>query len=366
MSVHAVKLAEEVLSQVQQDSGTRPPGWRIKTSAEFIKDFIPPDPLIDGLLNRGYVYALTGHTGRGKTVIALLLAALVALARKLGELEVERGRVLVLAGENPTDVHMRWIAMAQQMDFDGDNIDVYFLDEVFPIGKDMQCLRSNVENVGGVDFVVVDSSAAYFLTEFDDENSNTQQGTHAKQIRELTKLKGTPCVLVLCHPTKNASDDSLDPRGGYAFVCEMDGNLTVTLDGQVATMHWQRKLRGPDFAPLNFLLRTVTHEQLKSRTGKLLTTVVASVLSSQEQETRRQAERTDETLLLQALKPFERGVTQAELTRLLGWTTKTGHPNRQKVSRITKRMKKDKYIDVRRDLVVLTDKGRKEIMEKPG
>ena len=110
--------------------------------------------------------------------------------------------------------------------------------------------------LGGVDFIIVDSSAAYFLTEFDDENSNTQQGTHAKHMRELTKLKGNPCVLVLCHPTKNAGDDSLDPRGGYAFVCEMDGNLTVTLDGQVATMHWQRKLRGQDFAPLNFLLRT--------------------------------------------------------------------------------------------------------------
>jgi hypothetical protein len=361
MSFNAAKLAEEVWSQAQAETRVAPPKWRIKTSAEFTKDFVPPDPLVEGLLNRGYVYALTGHTGRGKTAIALLLAVLVALARKLGGLEVEQGRVLVFAGENPTDVHMRWIAMSQQTDFDGENIDVHFIEDVFPIGRDAEQLRSQVENLGGVDFIIVDSSAAYFLTEFDDENSNTQQGTHAKHMRELTKLKGNPCVLVLCHPTKNASDDSLDPRGGYAFVCEMDGNLTVALDGQVATMHWQRKLRGQDFAPLNFLLRTVTHEALKSSKGNLLTTVVASVLSSQEQETRRQAERGDENLLLQALKPFERGVTQAELTRLLGWTTKSGQPNRQKVFRIIKRMKRDKYVDVKRDLVVLTEKGRKEI-----
>ena len=65
--------------------------------------------------------------------------------------------------------------------------------------------------------------------------------------------------------------------------------------------------------------------------------------------------------MLQAIKPFERGVTQAELARLLGWTTKTGHSNRQKVFRIIKRMKREKYVDVKRDLVVLTDKGRKEI-----
>ena len=147
MSFNAAKLAEEVWSQAQADARVASPKWRIKTSAEFIKDFVSPDPLIEGLLNRGYVYALTGHTGRGKTAIALLLAVLVALARKLGELEVEQGRVLVFAGENPTDVHMRWIAMSQQMDFDGENIDVHFIEDVFPIGRDAEQLRRQVENL---------------------------------------------------------------------------------------------------------------------------------------------------------------------------------------------------------------------------
>jgi hypothetical protein len=85
------------------------------SSAAFLQEFRPPDPLVEGIIMRGFIYALTAHTGRGKTAVALLIAACVALGRKLGVLEVEKGRVLILAGENPVDVQMRWIAMAQQL-----------------------------------------------------------------------------------------------------------------------------------------------------------------------------------------------------------------------------------------------------------
>jgi hypothetical protein len=63
-------------------------------------------------------------------------------------------------------------------------------------------------------------------------------------------------VLVLCHPPKNAADDNLQPRGGGSYVAEIDGNLTVTKDDMAVELHWQTKLRGPDFAPVNFLLRS--------------------------------------------------------------------------------------------------------------
>ena len=41
-------------------------------------------------------------------------------------------------------------------------------------------------------------------------------------------MPGEPCVIVACHPVKNASDDNLIPRGGGAFLNEVDGNLTAT------------------------------------------------------------------------------------------------------------------------------------------
>ena len=80
-----------------------------------------------------------------------------------------------------------------------------------------------VTSIGGVDLVMVDTSAAYFLSE--DENSNKQMGDHAKTLRRLTTLPGGPCVLVLCHPIKHAIEPAqLLPRGGGSFLAEMDGN----------------------------------------------------------------------------------------------------------------------------------------------
>jgi len=81
-----------------------------QSSAEFVAGFVPPDYLIEGLLQRRFIYSLTAATGTGKTAIALLLAALVSRGANLGKLEVAKGRVLYFAGENPDDVRMRWLA----------------------------------------------------------------------------------------------------------------------------------------------------------------------------------------------------------------------------------------------------------------
>src|SRR5262245_31907814 len=55
------------------------PGVSIKSSKQFVASFVPPDYIIDGLLQEGFLYSLTGATGAGKTAITLRLAASVAL-----------------------------------------------------------------------------------------------------------------------------------------------------------------------------------------------------------------------------------------------------------------------------------------------
>jgi hypothetical protein len=333
----------------------------LQSSVQFTGSFVLPDPLIQGILQRRFIYSLTGHTGRGKTAIALLFAAHVALGRRLGDLDVEKGRVVILAGENPTDAKMRWIALSQQMQFDRNEVDVHWVEGTFKISEGFDQLRREVEQLGGVDFIIIDSSAAYF--ESDDENSNPQQAVHARRLRALTTLLGGPCVLVLCHPPKNAGDDNLQPRGGGAYVAEIDGNLTVTKDDMAVELHWQTKLRGPDFAAVNFMLRSVTHEELKDTKGRLISTVVAEHLSDTAQEEIAKLSRFDEDLALRELARNPRA-SFADLASALNWYGKNGKPNRTKVQRILKRLQHDKLIKKDRGRYEFTDKGEKALKKE--
>jgi len=164
------------------------------------------------------------------------------------------------------------------------------------------------------------------------------------------------CVLVACHPPKNAADDNMQPRGGGAFLAEIDGNLTAKRDDSVVEVHWQGKFRGPDFAPLSFQLRTVTHERLKDHKGRLLPTVVACPLSDAAQHEIATTARSREDALLKILaaKPT---ASQAEIANLLGWKMRDGQPYKVRVKRTLDALKKAKLVKSDRDGFVLTPKG---------
>jgi hypothetical protein len=240
------------------------------SSAEFVKGFVPPDYVIDGIIQRGFLYSLTARTGDGKTALALLLAACIDLGIPFGGHATEKGRVLFFAGENPTDARARWIATGVVMSLDTSKSNVHFTDGIFKISELRQHLTEEVEKIGPVDMIIVDTSAAFF--EGKDENDNVAAGNHARMLRELTKLPGTPAVVVNCHPVKNAADDNLCPRGGGAFVNEVDGNLTCLRDANVVTLHHQVKFRGVDFAAINFILLTDTYDCLRDKKGRPMPT----------------------------------------------------------------------------------------------
>ena len=179
----------------------------VQSSKTFIDGFVPPDFLLDGVLQRGFLYSLTGATGCGKTALALLIAAKIALDQQIAGREVSHGRVVILAGENSDDVRMRWLAMADSFNFDVDKIDVHFIDGVFSIVDFKGAVAEQIAALGGCQLIVVDTSAAYF--EGGDENSNAEMGAHARSLRGFTAMDGRPTVLVLCHPTKSANPDNL-------------------------------------------------------------------------------------------------------------------------------------------------------------
>ena len=207
---------KSVLSQIKEAL--------LLSSAEFIAEFVPPDYLIDGLLQRRYVYSLTAPTGAGKTCIALCIAIRVALGIKLAGMDVEKGRVLFFAGENPDDVRSRWIKLCEVMGQDPGDVEVFFMPGTPPISNAeiRQRINAEAERHGPFSLLIVDTGAAYF--QGDDENSNKQLGDHARMLRSFTALPGGPTVLVTCHPIKTPDMSNLVPRGGGAFLAEVDGS----------------------------------------------------------------------------------------------------------------------------------------------
>jgi hypothetical protein len=354
----AIRKAQELARATQELQ------LKILSSAEFVKNFVPPDYLIEGLLQRQFFYSLTGKTGAGKTAIGLLFSAFVALGKTVDGREFSQGRVLYLAGENPVDVQMRWIAMAQQLDFDADTIDVHFIPGVFKISEMEKRIREEVEQLGGVGFVIIDTSAAYF--EGDNENDNTQHGNYARMLRSLVNLPFGPTVLALCHPVKNATEENLLPRGGGAYLNEVDGNLTVCqAEGTIVRLHWQGKYRGQDFAPISFQLKCVTHERLTDSHGRQLTTVMAAPLSAANEKEIKEAANRHQDELLEVLNGKGRGATLEELAKLLGWLTKNNQPNKTLVYRTAAELRDLKLVKKnRRGNLELTDTGRGELKTK--
>jgi hypothetical protein len=334
----------------------------VQSSAEFTRNYVPPDYLIDGLLQRRYVYSLTAKTGSGKTAIVLTLASHVALGRPLGDREVEKGRVLMFAGENADDVCARWIALGEYTDFDVDDVEMYFVPGRFKISELIDKIREEAAKIGDISLLIIDTSAAYF--EGDDENNNVEMGTHASRLRQLG-IPGGPTTIINCHPTKNADDENLLPRGGGAFLAEMDGNLTAVKKAATVKMHTQGKFRGPEFEPISFILKSVSIERLRDSKGRPGWTVYAKFLSDEAGEAMAKAARRDEDALLANIADHGHG-SIAELARRMGWLTNKGGPQKSKLHGVLERLKRGGLVRSERDLLEVTDKGKKALNGKPG
>jgi AAA domain len=328
----------------------------VLSKRQFLEGFQPPDYLIDGILQRRFFYALTGQTGHAKTALALLLTQLVASADDayLGSHRVEKGRVVYFVGENPDDVRTRLIGADAMRSGDPDTDRISFVSGIFDIDKMHSVLVLEMEKLGGIDLIVVDTSAAYFLGS--DELSNPQMGQYARMLRRLTTLPGGPCLLTLCHPIKHATEPSqLLPRGGGAFLAEVDGNLTVWKRDDLIDLH-HGKIRGPGFEPITFRLDRFTTPRLVDRNGRMMPTVRAVPISESEEERQANNARDEEDRLLFAMrtKPDR---SMAELARACGWTQQNGDPAKSRVQRVMGRLEKAKLVKKERNVWHVTDRG---------
>ncbi len=331
----------------------------ILSSADFVAGFVPPDYLIDGLVQRRFLYSMTAPTGDGKTCVAMRISAHVALGLPLAGREVEQGKVLFLAGENPDDVRMRWIKLCEEMEIDPHTNQVFWRAGSLSLSNKELRRRIDAETAahGPFALVVVDTSAAFF--EGDDENNNAQMGAHARMLRSLVNVAGGPTILVTCHPTKNANADNLLPRGGGAFLAEVDGNLVCQKqsDGQIVELHWHGKFRGPDFAPIPFKITAGTSERLKDGKGRPIWTVTARPATDNEKaDAENTARRRQDELLVAMLRHSEASL--ANLACAAGWTYKSGAPNKTLANRTMQTLKVDGLVERKRGQWHLTKSGR--------
>jgi RecA-family ATPase len=200
------------------------------TAAAFVAGYKPPEYVIDGLVQRGRLYSLTAPTGHGKTAVSLTLDYHVAAGRDLNGRHVAQGTVIYFAAENPDDTRGRILLMADRLGIDLHVLPLRFIEGSSNLEDMAEHIAAEVKRIGGAISITVDTGPAFQAAcGFADENDNLQALRFALKLRELTKLEGNPAVLVPTHPIKNAGRDNLLPRGGSAFLNEVDGNLTLSL-----------------------------------------------------------------------------------------------------------------------------------------
>ena len=99
------------------DPKTGEPLPLILSAEQFLRGYIPPNYVVDGVVQKSYLYALTARTGHGKTAVAMLMAQSIARGVPFHNHEVEQGKVLFLAGENSQDVRVRYKVLADHEQF---------------------------------------------------------------------------------------------------------------------------------------------------------------------------------------------------------------------------------------------------------
>jgi hypothetical protein len=254
--------------------------------------------------------------------------------------------VLYLAGENPDDVRARWLVLTREMGIDPDTKKVTWIVGPKNLGEAIQRMVVEVETKGlAFAFIVVDTAAAYNAG--DDENSNNQAGAYARQLRSLTNLPGGPCVVVLTHPTKRAADDDLLPRGGGAFLAEVDGNMAVMRKDSLLAVVPFGKFRGDMSWSQHYeIVKIEDHPKLKDARGRQMKSVVARPIAETAAAITEARVDMDTTAVLKVICDGpQAGSTPTDIANTLGWTYGAKRsPNLKRVNMILKRLAADKLV----------------------
>ncbi|RXF07888.1 hypothetical protein EG878_17090, partial [Enterococcus faecalis] len=245
----------------------------------------------------------TAPTNHGKTAVSLVMALCIAAGREFAGKRTRQGNVLILCGENQDGFRLRLQATMEAYKIGLSDVRgrVWVLPQSTGLAYLLEQIKKDAAAMGDLAFVLVDTSVSFFTG--DNENDNQQAYSHARDLRELSLLPGKPAVVVNCHPASGAGKDmtreSCVPRGGSAFLNEIDTNLTVWSEGENAELHWMRKIRGPDFTPALFEYKAIN---LKVHDQSVPTVVALHIDEVREKEMRAERRVQENRLLYAMLK----------------------------------------------------------------
>ncbi|MGO7570303.1 AAA family ATPase [Rhizobium ruizarguesonis] len=250
------------------------------TTQQFMERMQPPDYLIDGLLLRGSTYTLTGPTGHGKTLVALLMAIRVSRGEWFCGRKCRKGPVAFFAAENPDNVRIQFYSLCAEMGIEPETVDIRWHDGLFNLDTAVAAVRSDLAACPELGFCIFDSLQAFF--QGDDDNANMAMLDLALDFRDLTAAHpNRPVSLIVAHPVKNASKGNLLPRGGSAITNELDGNLTCWADNGIVELHNHGKFRGVPFDPIKMELAVVRPEGLLDARGDEMGCTIIRALGPQ-------------------------------------------------------------------------------------
>ena len=339
-------------------SGKPRPPARLKSIKHFLDEYVPLDYALEPIIRTGSLYTLTARTGAGKT--AWLISVALAIAAGRGDVlgtEVERGRVALLTFENADDVRMRIKVACWFLRIEVDDLleRLLILDTREKPEEVLARLKVDAQD-GPLRLVLVDTLAAFF--DGDNINDAVQGGGFMRRLRPITRLPGLPAVVVAAHPVKNAPQDNLLPYGSGAILNEVDGNLTLWrrsegTDG-VAELHWQGKLRGLEFAPMQFRFEATTAPTVRDAKGRevALPVMLPCKTNGDDIEAKAKAETNVQVALLKAMiaKPQ---ATQREWAEAISRSVST-------INGKLKKLQADKLVELVMDHPRVTPKGEKE------
>jgi DNA-binding PadR family transcriptional regulator len=160
--------------------------------------------------------------------------------------------------------------------------------------------------------------------------------------------------------------DNLLPRGGGAFLAEVDGNLVGIKESgsNVIEITTHGKFRGPEFTPCSFKLVSGQSDKLVDSKGKKIWSVTAQPIDEDEKERIEQSGGHHQNDLLRTMLDHP-GMSIRAMAEKLHWITISGEPNKNHVNRMLFDLEKQKLVKKERKIYVLTPKGKDVAEELP-